>query len=406
MGKPISADLRNKLLGQKKAMSSGMIIENSTFEKAKLRFLPVAAGETPGKEYTSYYCERLKKGSTSPVTFGLKCPIFDFFAKLKVGNFTKEEKDAAYNTVKRTGEFWMPVIDMADIGTADQPNIRLLRAKKTVYTQVIHRMVDEEIGEDITDLVEGRPAYIKKSGQKLDTEWHVTWMDPGPVSDDPDYITNLAAIMETFDVASKFYAVKWDELDEIYQELTGEPIPEHYKNQDGAQAEAVPASTAGTGVPAGKKTAAKPAAAKPAAAAPKTAPKTAAKPAAAAPAPVAEEAAPVSDEPDANGIIMGRTRAKMVVDDVEMIGVVTLWNEADDTYDVTVTDEAGKEDIYGCKIDDFEILPEEEAAPAPTPAVVKKGPAKKAAPAAAAPAPAAAAPKPAASAGIKARLKK
>lgn len=422
----VSDALRQRLLNQKKQMSTGIIIDNKAFEKGLFRVLP-RGGDVPGVEYISMYCERIKKGSTSPRTFGLKCPVMDYFDSLKTAD--KDVREAAYNTVRTSREYWMAVLDREDMGTTESPNIRILRAKRTVNQAILDRMLDDDDGEDITDLVEGRDIRIKKEGQKLDTEWKVTILDAKPISDDEEFIAAVQAAAEAFDLTQKFFAVKWDELAEIYTQLTGEEMPESYRDQK-------PETPKGSG----KTTATKPAATK---AAP-------AKPAAAKPGPKkAAEPEPEVAETDDNGITFGVTRVKLVIDDQEVFGVVTLWdgdaNAGAGAYDViTEVAEGEKPETYACALEDFEIVVEETtesaedapvdpevepeqaaepeevvtppkrtiakpAATKPAAAPVKPAPAK---PAAAAPAKAASklpvkpavAAKPAASVGIKARL--
>lgn len=372
-----------------------------------------------------------------------------------MGSYDKADKDAAYNTAKRTHEYWMGVLDVADLGTPDKPELHILRAKRSVYTAVVNRMLDEDVGEDVTKLNEGRPAFLKKTGEKLNTEWHTTWLDARPISEDPAYIEALRGLLVNFDIRSKFYLIKWDELEEIYQELTGESIPESYRAQEGleqfiAQENASGGSSANTGVPSRKVQpgATKPGPAKAATGVPakgvvkpagatKTPAQIAAEKKAAAEAAAAEAEAAAqaeadaaaaangdpetSTEPDANGITLGVTEVTLVSDGVSLVGLVVKWNEDDQNYDVQVPNGTDTPDIFGCAVEDFTINvpaePEPEPAPAKPAGPAKKTVSKPAAAAPAKPAPAkgtgvpakpagATKPAPSASAGIKARLAK
>jgi len=413
-GPQISDALKAKLLGQKKAMSTGIIIDNKTFEKGTFRFLRNPNADDLSLEYFSFYCERIKKGSTSPLTFGLRCPLNDYAENLKLSG-TKEEKDAFYNTIKRTHEYWMPVVDINDLGTVQSPNVRILRGKQSVYMAVINRMTDADHGEDVCDLRSGRNAAVSKSGQKLDTVWNTMFLDSSPLTEDEDYLVALENLMSRFDIKSKAYRVDWEALGELYVEVTGQDMPAEYREQEGADA----------GAGSGDEAVASPAATTTAkASATGIPPKGAAKPATATAAygPARKAAAPAPEpEPtaDENGVTIGVTRAAFELDGVRYVGVITAFNEAS-CYDFKY--EATGED-WTVQPGEFEIVEDEPAAEVeetPAPAPAPKGPqrAAKPAPAPAAVAKPAATPatpaKPAAkptvakpasaSAGIKARL--
>lgn len=231
----ISAELRQRLLNQKKAMGSGLLIDNKTLTKARYRILPVVGtDEVPGKEYTSFYCDSIgKKGTTSPQTFGKPCPIMDALNRIRTTG-DKDTKDFAKDFVNIQSEYWMGVLDQDDPGTAEHMNIRILRAKKRVYGAIIDAMCDEDDGENITDPIEGRDIRVKKEGSGKDTEWTVKFLDRGPVSNDQAFVDAFVAAAEKFDPTEKFYAVDWKILGEIYKGLTGESeIPASYMEESG-----------------------------------------------------------------------------------------------------------------------------------------------------------------------------
>lgn len=373
----VSPELKKKLLAQKKAMGSQLIIDNRSFQKGKFYILPSATPEeVPGQEYISVYCDAIKTGATSPATFGLRCPIVDFFENIKRTG-TKEEKDAAYKLVGVTHEYWLSVLDSEDIGTSSAPNIKILRARKTVYQAIINRLVDDDIGEDVTNIDDPRPALIKKTPNAENpkkSDWSVTFLDKAPISEDADYIEGLRAAVGSFDVRAKFYKVDWEKLNKVYHKLTGDDIPDHYKEQGDGGGTDEGGTTEEGGEGDGEQTEAAPkAAAKPATKAPPA--KMPAKPAAKGPAKKAEpEPEPAEPEADENGIIVGQTRVKLTLDGEECEGVVTAFNSDDGNYDVEAKDPKGETGVWTCALEDFTIIEDEEPAAEPEPAPVKKGP--------------------------------
>lgn len=222
--------LRKKLLDQKKEMASGgLLISNKEWQKGRIRLLP-CNDELPGHRVVSYYCKSLagdKKGSTSPETFGLPCPIAEAFTKLK-----KEEKDVrdrAYEMVNKNVEYWVPVVVRGQEGTPDAPNIRIFPLKKTVYSKVNDFLTDEDVGEDITHPLEGRDLLIKKSGSGLDTEWSVDKLDPSPLHKDKAMRAALITAGKDMDVRDHFFSIDYDVLAAIYSALTGDEMPEKFR---------------------------------------------------------------------------------------------------------------------------------------------------------------------------------
>lgn len=395
----LNQSLREKLIASKQSMSKGPIIDNKSFTRGVFRLLRnFDQNEEPGYKNVSYYNEGLKIGSTSPISFGLKCPIDDYLTELGVTG-SKEDRDLAWKAVKPSTEYWMAVLDMEDPGTVEKPNIRIFRAKRTLYDQILAQMLDMDAGSDICDPEEGRDAVIKKEGQKLDTKWTVVWKSDAPVSDDPDFIEAVRNVANQLVVPNKFFAVDWDNLAKLYENLTGNEMPEHYREQEGAEAQEAPAK--------------KPAAKAPAKPAPKAPVKPAAK-AKPAPEPEADTAAddtPADDgaggelhpDPETLGITIGTTRVSFVGENGAATEGKIVAHDAD-TGDYDVEDDTGE--IWTMGISDLTVLPEVSDAPKSGP---KKKGAKPAAPAKPAPAaakPAAKVPAKPASAGIRARLTK
>jgi hypothetical protein len=227
----VSDKLRKQLLDQKKEMgSSGMLIANKDWTKGRVRLLP-CGDEIPGHRVISYYCESLsgdRKGTTSPATFGLACPIEDAFARLKSED--KEVRDRAYDMVRKTTEYWVPVVVRGEEGTVDAPNVRIFPMKKSVYAKVQSFMTDEDVGEDITHPIEGRDLLIKKQGQQKSTEWMVDKLDPVPLHKDKAMRAAIIEAGKALDVRQHFFGVDYDVLGKIYEALTGEQMPKKYRD--------------------------------------------------------------------------------------------------------------------------------------------------------------------------------
>ena len=224
----ISSALRERLLGQKKAMESGgMIIKAKTFIKGRFRILPCHE-ELPGIEYVQLYSKVLKKSTTSPRTFGVACPVMDELERI-FREESKADKDAAADALRRSTEYWLAVIDRENEGTVDNPNVRILPGRKSVYQEIVGWMIDEDVGVDVTHPKEGFDIVVRKEGSGLETEWTCMRAPaPSPISEDPEMAKAWIELASRFDVRSKFYGIKLDVLNEMYDLLTGEDIPSRY----------------------------------------------------------------------------------------------------------------------------------------------------------------------------------
>ena len=228
----ISKKLKERLLKQRQDMDSGgVLIPNKGFTKARIRLLPVGE-DLPGHRFISYYCGSLKgdkKSSTSPATYGKPCPIEDAFDKIR-RTADKDDRDAAYEFINKNTEYWVPCVVRGDEGDARKPKIRIHAAKKTVYEQIQTYFLDDDFGEDISDPENGRDLLIKKTGQgRQGTKWTCEKMDPTPIHEDPETAEAIVEAAGTFDVRERFYPVDFDVLAEMYEGLTGEEMPDHYR---------------------------------------------------------------------------------------------------------------------------------------------------------------------------------
>ena len=226
----VSDALRKKLLDQKKEMGQrGLLIVNKDWTKGRVR-VPPCGDEIPGHRVVSYYCDTLqtdRKGTTSPETFGLPCPIAEAFRKLKGED--EAVRDRAYNTVRTTVEYWVPVLVRGEEGTVELPNLRIFPMKKSVYSKVQGFMIDEDVGEDITDVKTGRDLLIKKTGTMKNTEWTVDKLDPSPLHKDQEMRAAIIAATDALDVRHHFFPVDYDILGKIYEALTGDEMPDHFR---------------------------------------------------------------------------------------------------------------------------------------------------------------------------------
>lgn len=238
----VNAKLRDKLLGQKKQMGKQRtVIDNRDFEKIRFRLLPIQGDELPGVPYYSFYCpslptedengNKLPKGPTSPKTFGLECLVWNALDDI-YQNGTDEDKEFAKKFVSRSTEYWLGGIDRSDEGTVGSPRFHILRGKQSVYSKVVDWLVDEDVGEDITHPSEGRDLLIKKvkTGQRnTDVEWKTEKLDPSPIHHDKAFAEAIVDAAEKFDVTRYFYGVHIAQYERIYEGLTGDSLPEDYK---------------------------------------------------------------------------------------------------------------------------------------------------------------------------------
>jgi hypothetical protein len=371
-------------------MSSGLLIDNKSFTSGLYRILRnYNLNGEPGYKYVSYYNEPNKVGVTSPVSFGMRCPIEEYIEELK-NTAEKEVRDAAWEAVRPTTEYWMAVLDMRIKTHNDKPNIHILRAKRTLYDQVLTQMLNEDVGTDICDLEEGCNASVSKTGQKLDTVWKLAWGKPEPVSDDAAFVEQVREAACKLSVQHKFFAVDWEKLGQLYEILTGAKLEDHefdYASQTPVYTDAVDGEDPDQGGEADE---------------------PAPTPVAAKSAKKGGKAAPAAADPEEPQLKEGTKVSFNGEGDVQVIGTITGWDET--AYEYNVEDEAGE--VWGVKPEDATVVEAEEPAePAPV-ASKKKSAAKAGKPAPAAPAAAKAAkptggkaaPNKPASGGIRSRL--
>lgn len=255
------ATLRSLLSEQAADMTTGggLLIKNKNFPKGFYRILPGAGGIAPGQLYVSFYADTERVSSTSPATFKVICPILDKLEELRAGgNETKEASKFAWSIAKPSNEYWMSVINIANPGTVESPNLQILRGKHTLYQDIMGFICNEEYGYDITDLVTGRPMHVEKvataPGSAFSAEWKYVWGDRGPLSannpdiDDNEFREAVEAAADKQDVRKHFYTVDWEKLETIYEAMFGCVIPQiyvdawqDYLDENGLESEKAPA---------------------------------------------------------------------------------------------------------------------------------------------------------------------
>lgn len=230
--------MREALLGQKKGMGGGLFVRNSGFTYDTLRALPPPPGVlTPGILVLSCFVKADKKSYISPRTFNLRDPVWDYVDGVQ----SKDAKKQLENVVNFSKEYWMAVILRSDPGDAKRPNIRIFQTKPVIYTAIIDRIIDEQLGENVTDFYSGRDYAVKKSVVNGKTNWAITaWGDATPVGahkrglpEDKGYTKAVIAAAKSFVLSDHVSSPDWDLIESAYTAVTGDPVPEEYTSQPG-----------------------------------------------------------------------------------------------------------------------------------------------------------------------------
>ncbi len=233
----ISAKLRERILGERRALESGngVVISNRDITKIRVRILPSRVkDELPGSRFISYYSEALrteKKGSASPESFGRPCPIAAAMDIVNRTGSSKEEKQEAREFANKSTEYWIPVIDRSVEQDPENPTINILAAKKTVYQEILRFMEDEDVGKDITHPDEGCDILIKKTGTGRDTKWTVAMLEESPLHEDEATQEAILEAAKDFDERSHFFPINEEVLEKLYEGLTGKSMPDKFRGE-------------------------------------------------------------------------------------------------------------------------------------------------------------------------------
>lgn len=230
----LSAAARQKLLEYRKTLGGGLIVSMKTWQSGLIRFLPLKDPDNvpyPGVAKTNVYSPSLKKGTTSPKTFGLPCPITDALTEAK-GKASKEVKESLRNIANISSDQMCGVILRSEQQTVASPNIRVLPCKRTPYGQLVDLMSNPDIGIDVTHADEGKDAYLQASGSGMDREYTIlSWQDAGPLHEDPEVQQAILDAWVAFDLDEWVQNAEcdWAVLTEVYKALTGKlAIPAKY----------------------------------------------------------------------------------------------------------------------------------------------------------------------------------
>lgn len=179
-------------------------IEMPTDGEARLRILPSRLGEVPGKEFHSLLHVPSGEETTSPRSFGRTCPIMDLLDELRRNGSAQGRRRFREHVGVRI-EYWLPVIDRADMGTPENPNLFIFRAKSTVYQTIINYMLDEDDdGGDITHLSGGQDIHVRQEHDETGESWSVRFLECSLLSEEPAMQEALAEATEALDVRRFF----------------------------------------------------------------------------------------------------------------------------------------------------------------------------------------------------------
>ena len=141
--------------------------------KAQVRIVPSAYdSKSPFTELKFYY-GITNKVMVSPLNFGDKDPIAEFAAKLRQGEYDRENFSLAKKLDPKTRIF-IPVIVRGE----EDKGVRLWQFGKMIYEDLLSMAMDDEIG-DYTDIVNGRDFTLETVGpESTGTNYNKTSVRP------------------------------------------------------------------------------------------------------------------------------------------------------------------------------------------------------------------------------------
>ena len=141
--------------------------------KAQVRIVPSAYdSKSPFTELKFYY-GITNKVMVSPLNFGDKDPIAEFAAKLRQGEYDRENFSLAKKLDPKTRIF-IPVIVRGE----EDKGVRLWQFGKMIYEDLLSMAMDDEIG-DYTDIVNGRDFTLETVGpESTGTNYNKTLVRP------------------------------------------------------------------------------------------------------------------------------------------------------------------------------------------------------------------------------------
>lgn len=144
-----------------------------TVGKAQVRIVPSSYdSKSPFTELKFYY-GITNKVMVSPLNFGDKDPIAEFAAKLRQGEYDRENFSLAKKLDAKTRIF-IPVIVRGE----EDKGVRLWQFGKMIYEDLLSMAMDDEIG-DYTDIVNGRDFTLETVGpESTGTNYNKTSVRP------------------------------------------------------------------------------------------------------------------------------------------------------------------------------------------------------------------------------------
>ena len=224
---PIDANLRESLKEEKKRLSRGrgLLIEDGKWEKGVIRLLP-SFGKQPARSCRQVYDKTAKQGVTLPSTFGYPDPLWDYIQGVRTTG-DKDEKAALKENFDISEHYWAGVIVRGQEGTPENPNVRVMRLRSSVWETIVDMMVgDEDNEQDVTDPKKGRDFLIIATGTGLNRRWKAQPRDPSSISKDPAMRKALVDVARKFNVIDKMFEFKMDTYAELYMSITNNELPE------------------------------------------------------------------------------------------------------------------------------------------------------------------------------------
>jgi hypothetical protein len=199
----------------------------------RLRPLPAPKNKDWAFEVTHFYLGGEVKGFISPVTFGERCAVYEYWEKLKKSKKESDQKLA--DQIKPKQKYMVAHIKYLDVKGKEidrKAGPKLLFLHKGMYQTLLDFYLDDEKG-DFTLPKTGYDIKYKRSGTgQMDTEYTV--FDCKPTRLDEEYATTkydpevmvrdiAKSYEETVDILETFLKTKKKSSDEDEDEAPAKP---------------------------------------------------------------------------------------------------------------------------------------------------------------------------------------
>ena len=201
----------------------------------------IGIGGTPGLEIVDYYVtdislysKTLKMGTTSPATFGLRCPINDWLNE-NWKTFNENERKELKQLCNRESIFLTFGFDLSRDPSPD--SIKPIEIKMSMMDKINDQMAagegeDPEDVPDVFDIDEGCAIHVTKDGTGIDTKYGLSFRKYGAIVSDEDLLEEIREKLDNMSLWDFIYKPNWDKVEKMYMELTGEDMPHGYREQD------------------------------------------------------------------------------------------------------------------------------------------------------------------------------